>query len=104
MHPELERLQRDYGWHPEAVATPDSDANLWLTPQSLVSTTAYSDAKWEEMDALLDDSWWYHTRNLIIQRALMSCAVEGPIWDVGGGSGVVARFLNDQGITALGVE
>jgi SAM-dependent methyltransferase len=104
MHPELERLQRDYGWQPEAVATPDSDANLWLTPQSLVSTTAYSDAKWEEMDALLDDSWWYHTRNLIIQRALMSCAVEGPIWDVGGGSGVVARFLNDQGITALGVE
>jgi len=104
MHPELARLQRDYGWRPEAVATPDSDVNLWLTPQSLGSTTAYSDAKWEERDALLDDSWWYHTRNLIIQRALMSCAVEGPIWDVGGGSGVVARFLNGQGITAFGVE
>ena len=104
MHPELERLQRDYGWQPETVATPDSDVNLWLIPQSLGSTTAFSDSIWEEIDALLDDSWWYRTRNLIIQRALVSCAVEGPIWDVGGGSGVVARFLNDQGITALGVE
>lgn len=104
MHPELERLQRDHGWQPESVATRDSEPNLWSIGNSVQSDSAYSDAKWEEMDALLDDSWWYHTRNLIIQRALVSCSVRGAIWDVGGGTGVVAKFLNAQGFTALGVE
>jgi SAM-dependent methyltransferase len=56
------------------------------------------------MDALLDDGWWYRTRNSIILSAIHKSGVDNAMWDVGSGTGVVARYLTAKGLPTVGVE
>jgi SAM-dependent methyltransferase len=104
MHPELERLERNFGWRPTAVADWDSHLNVWLGHNQQLDKSVYGDQAWEEMDALLDDSWWYRTRNSIILSAIRKSGVDNAIWDVGSGTGVVARYLTAKGQPTIGVE
>jgi len=104
MHPELERLERDFGWRPATVANWDSCHNLWIGFEQRIDKSVYDDRTWESMDVLLDDSWWYRTRNNIILSALQGLRVTGSLWDIGSGTGVVARFLGAKGRTTIGVE
>ena len=104
MHPELERLERDFAWSPNLVAAWDSRLNIWLGSGQQLDKSVYDDETWEEMDALLDDSWWYRTRNLIIHSTIHKSGVNKVMWDVGSGTGVVARYLSAKGLLTIGVE
>ena len=104
MHPELERLQKDFGWKPETVATWNEELQIWDDPLRVPDRSVYLDETWRSTDALLDDSWWYRTRNLIILRVLEGTRLDGATWDVGGGTGVVSRFLATHHHSIIGVE
>lgn len=104
MNLELERLERDFGWRPEIAADWDNQLNVWLGHGQQLDKSVYDDKTWEEMDALLDDSWWYRTRNSIIHSAIHRSGVDKAIWDVGSGTGVVARYLSANGQLTIGVE
>ena len=104
MHPELERLHRDFGWTPDSHLTWDADRHIWVDVNREQSKSVYLDDTWRTMDDLLDESWWYRTRNVIIERALRRANVNGAIWDVGGGTGVVSKFLQSRERQVLGVE
>ena len=104
MHPELERLERDFAWTPNLVATWDSHLSIWLGSGQQLDKSVYDDRTWEEMDALLDDSWWYRTRNSIIYSTIYKSGISKVMWDVGSGTGVVARYLSVNGLPTIGVE
>ena len=104
MHPELERLERDFAWTPNLVAAWDGRLSIWLGSGHQLDKSVYDDQTWEEMDALLDDSWWYRTRNLIIHSTIHKSGVNKVMWDVGSGTGVVARYLSAKGLPTIGVE
>lgn len=104
MHPELERLERDFAWTPNLVAAWDGRLDIWLGSGQQIDKSVYDDRTWEEMDALLDDSWWYRTRNSIIQSTIHNSGVSKVMWDVGSGTGVVARYLSANGLPTIGVE
>lgn len=104
MHPELERLERDFGWKPESVTTWDEESRIWVDSRRAPDKSVYLDETWQSMDSLLDESWWYRTRNLIILRSLERTRLGGTIWDIGGGTGVVSRFLASHQHSVIGVE
>lgn len=104
MHDELKRLERNFGWRPETHLFWDDSNHMWESSRSAREASAYSDEKWESMDALLEDSWWYRTRNFIILNELESSQTFGAAWDIGCGSGVVSKFLNENGVATIGLE
>ena len=101
---ELSRLEHRFGWSPNSVATRNDATGVWVAKKQEIGSTAYSDEQWVAMDSLLDKSWWYETRNKIILDALRRSGIESAIWDIGGGSGVVAKFLINSGFEVIGVE
>ena len=104
MHPELDRLKREFGWTPDSVATWDDSLRIWINARRTPDKSAYPDETWRATDALLDDSWWYRTRNEIILQVLNQFRPAGAIWDIGGGTGVVSRFLTSHQYRVIGVE
>lgn len=103
-HPELERLRKNFRWHPESVAHWNPDLNNWVGRQNVLEPSVYSDSAWESVDDVLDESWWYTTRNAIILSALQSAGITSSVWDVGCGTGVVSRFLSKNNFVAVGIE
>ncbi len=104
MHPELERLERDFGWNPLSVTAWDEESQMWADSHRPPDKSVYLDETWQSMDSLLDDSWWYRTRNHIILDALQGIHLDGAIWDVGGGTDVVSRFLVTHQHSVIGAE
>ena len=104
MHDELKRLEQDFGWRPDDHLLWDEANHIWQSSTSAREASTYSDEKWEAMDALLDDSWWYRTRNFIILSELEISQTVGTAWDIGCGSGVVSKFLNENGVATMGLE
>ena len=104
MHEELERLKSDFGWHPDRFLSWNETARMWSCREEPQESSAYSDEMWDSMDALLDDSWWYRTRNRIILQAISQSGHPRAAWDLGCGSGVVAKFLIQNGVPTLGIE
>jgi hypothetical protein len=51
-----------------------------------------------------EGSWWFNHRNAIIISAIRHFPAAGPIWDIGGGNGFVARALHEEGRQAVLVE
>lgn len=101
-HPEFARLARDHAW--------DANRALELRDGLLHSrgaahvATAYADAHHAERDEALSTSWWYRTRNAMILDALGQCARPAALWDVGAGTGAVARALVRASIPTVAVE
>jgi SAM-dependent methyltransferase len=77
---------------------------MWSCREESQESSAYSDEMWGSIDALVDDSWWYRTRNRIILQAISQSGHPCAAWDLGCGSGVVAKFLIEHGVSTLGVE
>jgi SAM-dependent methyltransferase len=57
----------------------------------------------EELDEG-DGGWWYQTRNQVVQSALREHPVDGFLWDVGSGSGLVTRSIIETGGKAIAIE
>jgi len=91
-HPEVARLQRVFGWQP---------------PNQVVGSTvasAYADEHTLGRAQIDGHSWWYSTRNEIFLRAFHDIDLDGAIWEIGCGTGVVARSLVQVGHRVVGVE
>jgi len=102
MHNELKRLERDFGWRPDALSKT-------VGPLTTFSHESQSDSAYDAQHTLerakLDEaSWWYQTRNAIILAQVRRAGICGAIWDVGCGTGVVARELRRNGFEVIGVE
>jgi len=69
-----------------------------------MSSTAYSEQSHEWCLSVEDDSWWFQHRNRVLIDLLRRYAPSQPLYDVGGGNGVVAAALCSAGIRALVVE
>jgi len=53
----------------------------------------------------IENHYWNHARNAIILRFLKKCGLENhEILEIGGGRGVVTRYLHEKGIPCQGVE
>jgi SAM-dependent methyltransferase len=54
--------------------------------------------------AVEDDSWWFAHRNRFLREVMRRFPPDTPLYDVGGGNGVVAAALRDNGIRTIVVE
>lgn len=104
VHPEFGRLQREFGWRADSVAIANESRNLWTAMSGPPEQSAFSDSQWNDLNEFLDKSWWYQTRNEIIGDALRHLSTSSTIWDLGGGSGEVARYLSDYGHSVIEIE
>jgi ubiquinone/menaquinone biosynthesis C-methylase UbiE len=101
---ELERLATTFGW----VPPPQSKLHLPELPNQYLFVSsvksAYADETCCHYDEMAANSWWFTTRNAILWRTAKELLQGSALWDVGGGSGVVARFLISQDVDVVLVE
>ena len=64
----------------------------------------YPDQGHEWCLAVEDGSWWFQHRNRVLVDLFRRFPPMQPVYDVGGGNGVVAAALRDAGIRAIVVE
>ncbi len=67
-------------------------------------TVSYPEEGNAECFKLEDKSFWFAHRNLCIIQLLKSFPVPGPLFDIGGGNGFVAKAIQDQGYEVVLVE
>ena len=76
--------------------------NYWTAggsePVSFESTLHDDNAAFEEQ------SFWFAQRNRVFLNLLKRYGVEGPLLDIGGGTGIVANYLNANGVPAVNLE
>lgn len=102
MHPEFERLQRDFHWNVPLSCT-EISPNWYRTHDESPVESAYIDQLVVDRAAIDRHSWWYRTRNRLIVKFLRQERV-ATIWDVGSGTGIVATALVEHGWSVIGVE
>jgi SAM-dependent methyltransferase len=83
--------------------------DLELTPQGWwrspnVSDVAYPTEGNSLCFAVEDSSFWFRHRNRCIVEAVRRFPPPGPIFDIGGGNGCVARAVQDAGFEVVVVE
>lgn len=82
--------------------------NLELVDGTWVSTNrsdiSYPDEGNELFSQLEEDSFWFRHRNHCIIEMVKQFPPRGPLFDVGGGNGFVAKALEDNGIWTVLVE
>lgn len=54
--------------------------------------------------AVEDDSWWFQHRNRVLTEVMRRFPPAAPLYDIGGGNGVVALALHAAGIRTVVVE
>jgi SAM-dependent methyltransferase len=104
MHPEIDRLKREFGWTPDSVATWDDASSTWRAKGETRHDSTFTDHVSELVGELSMNSWWYSTRNHIILRTLRDSKLSQTLCDVGGGTGAVSQFLGVAGQAVIGVE
>jgi SAM-dependent methyltransferase len=68
------------------------------------TATAFGDDVQDAMAAAADTSWWYRTRNVLLLDLVESEGVDGPLWEIGAGTGAVASAFQRHGIDVVAVE
>ena len=99
---EILRLVNDYGWS-GAIESTGID-NAYVNRQSLRSSTAFSDELSASLENAASTSWWFETRNQIIQKYFESTRSTEFLWDVGSGSGIVSGYLQERETPCIAVE
>jgi SAM-dependent methyltransferase len=97
---EVARLEREHGWTSPLLAT--NSVGLY-TIGSTGASSAYDIAQMNILDEG-EGGWWYDTRNQVLRAVLRRFPIEGVLWDVGSGSGLVTKYLVDQGERTIGIE
>lgn len=69
-----------------------------------VSPISYPEWGNEACFQLEDSSFWFRHRNACILEAVRQFAPAGPLFDIGGGNGFVAKSLQDAGLEVVLVE
>ena len=101
-NPEILRLTNDYGWS-SAIESLGIE-NAYVNRQWLSSSTMFSDELSASLDNAASTSWWFETRNQIINRYFQSTKGHEFLWDIGSGPGVVSGYLQQQGTPCIAVE
>ena len=101
-NPEIQRLTNDYGWSSTIEST--GIENAYVNRQWLSSSTTFSDDFSTSLDNAASTSWWFETRNQIINRYFQSTKKHEFLWDIGSGPGVVSGYLQKQGTPCIAVE
>jgi ubiquinone/menaquinone biosynthesis C-methylase UbiE len=97
---EVDRL-RPLGWCIEDRLELRDD--VWAF-QGDDTATAFGDHVQDAMAAVADTSWWYRTRNVLLLDLVESAGVDGPLWEIGAGTGAVASAFQRHGIDVVAVE
>lgn len=100
VHQEVDRLTRDFDWNSH-LRGPNTDG-MYAVSKSAVPSS-YSLDQMEELDEG-EGGWWYETRNRVVESSLKRYPIDGVLWDIGSGSGLVTRHLHSVGQKALGLE
>ncbi|NBT27564.1 MAG: class I SAM-dependent methyltransferase [Actinobacteria bacterium] len=100
---ELERLSRVFSWVPPAQSTTYASHGSSRSPHRTTSS-AFEGETSRHIDEMASTSWWYSTRNTILWQQTKSVLQEAALWDIGGGSGIVARYLMSKGVELVLVE
>ena len=99
---EIDRLRQTHDWSKPFFT--DELNPLWFRSSNSQSiSTAYSDEHAATRAELDQASWWYQTRNRIICDAVEHLGSR-TLWDVGSGTGIVARALTKAGWKVVGIE
>jgi ubiquinone/menaquinone biosynthesis C-methylase UbiE len=101
-NPEILRLINEHGWSGAIESTGIDNAHInqrWLS-----SSTTFSDELSASLDNAASTSWWFETRNQIINKYFQSTKKHEFLWDIGSGPGVVSGYLQKQGIPSIAVE
>lgn len=101
-NPEILRLTNDYGWSSAIEQT--GIENAYVNRQWVSSSTTFSDELSASLDNAASTSWWFETRNKIINRHFQSTKKSEFLWDIGSGPGVVSGYLQKQGTPCIAVE
>jgi SAM-dependent methyltransferase len=101
-NPEILRLINEHGW--SGSIEPTCIDNAHINRRWLSSSTTFSDELSASLDHAASTSWWFETRNQIINRYFQSTKKHEFLWDIGSGPGVVSGYLQKQGIPSIAVE
>ena len=101
-NPEILRLINEHGWSGAIEST--GIENAYINRHWLSSSTTFSDELSASLDNAASTSWWFETRNQIINRYFQSTKKHEFLWDIGSGPGVVSGYLQKQGIPCIAVE
>lgn len=75
---------------------------IWRSRSS--SSISYPDWGNEACFQVEDASFWFRHRNACILEAVQQFPPPGPVFDIGGGNGFVAKGMQDAGIDVVLVE
>lgn len=76
---------------------------LWASDELTVDT-AFDAERHRGIDRAEATSWWYRTRNDLLVDFLHQAGGVDAMWEIGAGSGLVARHLRRTGIDVVAVE
>ncbi|MPZ17087.1 MAG: methyltransferase domain-containing protein [Luteitalea sp.] len=81
----------------------DADG-VWTIAGVPTAGVSYPEAAADRLYEIEDRSFWFQHRNACILAALGRFPPEGPIFDIGGGNGVVAKAMQDHGLDVVLIE
>ena len=92
----------DFGW--SGAIEPTGIDNAYINRQWMSSSTTFSDELSASLDSAASTSWWFETRNQIINKYFEVTRKTEFLWDVGSGPGVVSGYLQGKGTPCIAVE
>jgi len=98
---ELLRLGRDFSWFLSNIAQFQDD--VWTVTETLPDST-FIDEVHAGVAELEEQSLWFTVRNELILRYIQASVLPTSIWEVGAGTGVVARSIARTGTPVVAVE
>lgn len=101
-NPEIQRLISDFGW--SGAIEPTGIDNAYVNRHWMSSSTTFSDELSASLDNAASTSWWFETRNQIINKYFELKQETEFLWDVGSGPGVVSGYLQEKGTPCIAVE
>jgi SAM-dependent methyltransferase len=101
-NPEIDRIKRDFGW--TGAIEPLGAENAFVNRQWASASTTFSDEQSTSLDNAASTSWWFETRNQLINKYFSSTQSTAALWDIGSGPGVVSSYLYAHGTPCIAVE
>ena len=102
MHPEFDRLNRDYGWNILSYAS--NRQGIWVINKEVQGEIHYPDDGYAACFQVEENSFWFRHRNRVLRRYLFDGGRPKGFWEVGSGNGFVTKHIQDLGIPSVAVE
>lgn len=90
------------GWCSRVPGLARQEPGLWSAGD--ISSVSFPENGLSVLGDIEDTSFWFKHRNRFIEAAVQRHPPGGPIFDIGGGNGVVAQHLSNAGFDVIVVE